>query len=171
MVCSLLNYNDTAGPPPPTSTSSTSSTVAPTPKPTQTTATTDATPVAGSSQSTASKSGGTSKSTIGIAVGVTLAGLIALAALAYWFFRARKQKIESGSWDDQSVPSDMGKYYVKRGMVQRQEDLGLGLQSTGMHEIQRAPASEGRSMGTRTPPYRPSVPPRSPSRIISGEPF
>jgi hypothetical protein len=65
----------------------------------------------------------------------------------------------------------MGKFYVKRGTIQRQEDLGLGLQSTGMQEIQRAPPSEGGSMGTGTPPYRPSVPPRSPSRIISGEPF
>ena len=170
MVCSLLNYNDTAGPPKPTSTSSMSSTVAPTPTPTPTTATTNSTPTAVSAQPTTSKSG-TPKSTIGIAVGVTLAGLITLAALVYWFFRARRRKIESGSWDSQSVPSDMGKFYVKRGTVQRQEDMGLGLQSTGMEEIQRAPLSEGGSMGTRTPPYRPSVPPRSPSRIISGEPF
>jgi hypothetical protein len=28
-----------------------------------------------------------------------------------------------------------GKFYVKRGQVKRQEDLGLGLQSTGMDEI------------------------------------
>jgi hypothetical protein len=73
----------------------------------------------------------------------------------------------------EGMPNDMGKYYVQRGTVQRQQDLGLGLQSTGMHDIEPAPEhrySKGVSAGSSAP-SRPSVPPRSPSRLGSGNEF
>ena len=76
-------------------------------------------------------------------------------------------------WDDQSVPNDMGRFYVQRGTVQRQQDLGLGLHNTGMHEIQNAPpdrdSKNTASYGSTA--SRPSVPPRSPSRLASGNEF
>ena len=73
----------------------------------------------------------------------------------------------------QGVPNDMGKFYVQRGTVQRQEDLGLGLQSTAMHDIEPAPEewySKGASAGS-SGPSRPLVPPRSPSRLGSRNKF
>lgn len=91
------------------------------------------------------------------------------------------------AWGDQNmegVPDDMGKFYVQRGTVQRQQDMGLGLQSTGMHGIDHdigpVPVdrdSKGVSYGSSTTPTqgtqasRPSVPPRSPSRLASGNEF
>ena len=71
---------------------------------------------------------------------------------------------------------EMGKYYVKRGTIQRQEDLGLGLQSEdpgidpGMRDgdqIGMAHGGEGmgRAMGGGGGP---DIPPRSPSRAVRG---
>ena len=71
------------------------------------------------------------------------------------------------------VPDDLGRYYVKRGTLQRQEDLGLGLQSTGMHEVQNPHAGD---LDAKSVPYSstasgPSIPPRSPSRLAQGNEF
>lgn len=67
----------------------------------------------------------------------------------------------------------MGRFYVKRGTLQRQEDLGLGLQSTGMHEVQNPHPAD---LDTKSVPYSstasgPSIPPRSPSRLAQGNEF
>lgn len=75
-------------------------------------------------------------------------------------------------WDNGSMSGgtpEMGKYYVKRGTIQRQEDLGLGLQSTGMHEDQIGTAHGGEDLGA-TPAMStgPNIPPRSPSRALRG---
>ena len=89
------------------------------------------------------------------------------------------------AWGDQNMeglPNDMGRYYVERGTVQRQQDMGLGLQSTGMHGINEHDVgtvsqdrdSKGISYGsstTATQASRPLVPPRSPSRLASGNEF
>jgi hypothetical protein len=83
-------------------------------------------------------------------------------------------------WGDpnmEGVPNDMGRFYVQRGTVQRQQEMGLGLQSTGMHDVEPVPAdrdSKGISYGssiTPTQASRPSVPPRSPSRVANGNEF
>ena len=73
------------------------------------------------------------------------------------------------------VPNDMGRFYVKRGMIQRQEDLGLGLQSTGMHRAE-VQAGQPADLDTKSVPYSstasgPSIPPRSPSRLAQGNEF
>ncbi|KAL3424180.1 Fasciclin-like arabinogalactan protein-like protein 7 [Phlyctema vagabunda] len=111
---------------------------------------------------------GVSGTTIGIAVGVTVAGLISLAALVWCLLRARKRKMQPTAWDDQRnsvVSSDIGgKPYAASERIQREEAV-FGSPSTGMNEI-----STGGLTGQNSPPYnaRPSVPPRSPSRVIPG---
>ena len=70
--------------------------------------------------------------------------------------------------------NDIGKFYVQRGQVQRQEDLGLGLQSTGMHRVQSMQEEE---LEPKSPveysstARGPSIPPRSPSRLTGGQEF
>jgi len=70
----------------------------------------------------------------------------------------------------EGVPNDMGKYYVQRGTVQRQEDLNLGLESTGMQDTHNVAedwnSKDTGSYGSST--SRPLVPPRAPSRLASG---
>lgn len=78
-------------------------------------------------------------------------------------------------WDNQDmsgVPNDMGKFYVKRGTIHRQEDPGLGLQSADLQNSQGLDLDESTS-----PPYsdipsaQPNIPPRSPSRALMGNEF
>ncbi len=62
-----------------------------------------------------------------------------------------------------ATASPFNKFYVQRGQVQRQEDPGLGLQSTGMQvedlgEREYVVSAEG-----------PSIPQRSPSRALRGD--
>lgn len=73
--------------------------------------------------------------TIGIAVGASLVGIAIIAASIWFIMRRRGQKkINTGVWD--ASISNAGKFYVTRGgQVRRQEEMGLGLQSTGMHEV------------------------------------
>lgn len=92
-----------------------------------------------------------------------------LAGLAFFFFRSRKERPDSSVWDNSSmsgVPNPTGKYYVKRGTLQRQEDLGLGLQSTGMHDDHIAGGGEDSVPKTASP--GPEIPARSPSRVLRG---
>ncbi len=76
------------------------------------------------------------------------------------------------------IPSDMGKYYVQRGTVQRQEDLNLGLASANMNDAETETETEhgmverdsnGVSFISSGPPSRPSVPPKSPIRVTARE--
>jgi hypothetical protein len=179
VIDSLLNRSDTSGPPPkPTS----SIIAASTPGPTSTSHTSTAIASAAATTTGASSSSSKSLTTgakAGIGVGVSIAGLLIIAALA-WFFllRKRQERESSPPWDDQSmsaVSSGIGKFYVQRGQVQRQEDMGLDLQSTGMHGMQ-APHLEDMSSKSRYSSATggvdgPSIPPRSPSRIMQGRPF
>ncbi|TAQ85349.1 hypothetical protein B7494_g6316 [Chlorociboria aeruginascens] len=127
---SLLNQFDTSPPPVPVATTSPIPTIAPTPTPTPTpTAITFASVTPSASHS----SGLTTGAKIGIGVGVGIAGLIGLAGLAGYLLRSRKQKRESRAWGEQNMSglgSDPGKFYVNRGTVQKQGDLGLGVHNT-----------------------------------------
>jgi len=185
IIDDLLNRFNKSGPPPPTEPKTTSSSTSATPTPTSTPS-----PTSNSAESTtstpepepASKSGGLSQGAkIGIGVGVSIVGLLALAVLAGFFLRSRKQNHEqrdSGSWDDQrssGVPDTMGKFYVKRGTIHRQED---GLQETGMHDAYTHPRDmEDVNTGNSGPYFGgptsggPDIPPRSPSRAIRGNEF
>lgn len=73
------------------------------------------------------------------------------------------------------VTNDMGKFYVRRGTVHRQEDLGLGLHDTGNHGSTRGTHPEDI---VTSPPYsalpsgqQPNIPPRSPGRTMSRNEF
>jgi hypothetical protein len=61
------------------------------------------------------------------------------------------------------------KFYVRRGTVQRQEDPGLGLQSTRMHAEDAGIGIAERDYGLGGGVDGPSIPPRSPSRVLSGD--
>jgi hypothetical protein len=74
---------------------------------------------------------------------------------------------------------EMGKYYVKRGTIQRGEDLGLGLQSEeagidpGIRDgdqigIGMAHGGEGGMGRGGGGGVGPDIPPRSPSRALRG---
>ena len=71
----------------------------------------------------------------------------------------------------------MGKFYVQRGTVHRHDDLGLGLESSTVQgddavlPATQSRASEGASYGSSSSPSRPSVPPRSPSRVNGRQDF
>jgi hypothetical protein len=92
----------------------------------------------------------------GAGAAAAIGGLLILAAITWFILRSRRQK----RWETQNMENmAMGKYYVQRGTVQRQEDLALGLQSTNMHDMESILAEDKAF---------PSVPPRSPSRLGSG---
>lgn len=169
VIDNLLNRFDKSLPPPPTATSSSTSaastpTTTSTPAPSPTTNAIDTSTAPPSS----SKSGGLSTGAqVGIGVGVSIFGLALIAAIGFFLFRSRKQKHGGGMWDNGSMSGgtpEMGKYYVKRGTIQRQEDLGLGLQSSGMHRDEIGTAHGGEDMNAGGP----DIPPRSPSRALRG---
>lgn len=67
-----------------------------------------------------------------------MAGFLAIAAV-FFFIRYRRAKAGNGSagaWDGRPVgESGTDKFYVARGKVRKHEqDLGLGLGSTGMEK-------------------------------------
>jgi hypothetical protein len=64
-----------------------------------------------------------------------------------------------------ATASPFNKFYVQRGQVQRQEDPGLGLQSTAMH----VDDADVGAREYRTTVDGPSIPPRSPSRVLRGD--
>ena len=71
------------------------------------------------------------------------------------------------------VPDNIRRFCVKRGTVQRDKDLGLGLQSTGMHSVQSTQAGE---LDSKSVPYSatasgPPIPPRSLRRLAQGNKF
>lgn len=68
-----------------------------------------------------------------------------------------------------ATASPFNRFYVQRGTVQRQEDLGLGLQSSGMHAEDAGIGIAGREYGTGGGVDGPSIPPRSPSRALRGD--
>ena len=166
MGCSLLNSSATSPPPKP---AASTFSVAPTSTPT----------AAGSATAThsASSSSHGSGAKIGIGVGVALAGLLLIAALTWFLLRRRRQRRESEIWSDQNMSGaqgDLGKFYVQRGQIQRKEDLGLGLQSTGMHQDEVEDADEPHPTSPasyRSMRHGPSLPPRSPSRLTGGTEF
>lgn len=73
-----------------------------------------------------------------------------------------------------ATAAPFNKFYVQRGQVQRQEDPGLGLQSTGMQHFEDSPPI-GTALGGRESSSKfvqidgPSIPPRSPSRALRGD--
>jgi hypothetical protein len=89
-----------------------------------------------------------SATTIGVAVGVSVAGVLIIAGSVWVLMRNRKRRRESRVWDQGIMSS--GKFYLKRGQVQRQEDLALGLQSTGMHEVLSVKSQDDGSTKTGT---------------------
>jgi hypothetical protein len=113
---------------------------------------------------------------IGLGVGVGVAGLLLLSALLFFLVRHKKKSravADSAPWDNSSMSgataSPFNKFYVQRGQVQRQEDPGLGLQSTGMQHFEEPPigtALGGREYGNIDGP---TIPPRSPSRALRGD--
>ncbi|KAG0646823.1 hypothetical protein D0Z07_6170 [Hyphodiscus hymeniophilus] len=172
VIDNLLNVNDTSPPPLPTSSSS-----SPTPTPTSNPS---ESPTANTSTSTTAAQASGSKSSLGtgakagIGVGAAVGGLLILAALAWCLLRIKKNREDNEEpWGGQNMDEEprMSKYYVQRGTVQRQQDLGLGLESSGMHGFQHDKVAKGNSHGSSSAPSRPSVPPRSPSRLGSGNEF
>jgi len=108
----------------------------------------------------------------GLGVGVGVVGLALLSILAFLIFRHRRNKaarVASVPWDNSSMSgataSPFNKFYVQRGQVQRQEDPGLGLGSTGMAHVED-PGIGAREYGQIDGP---SIPPRSPSRALRGD--
>ncbi|KAE9364556.1 FAS1 domain-containing protein [Stipitochalara longipes BDJ] len=163
VIDNLLNRFDTAGPPPPT-TSVTTSTPAPTATQTINTPTYTSSGNSNSGMSTGAKAG--------LGVGVGVVGLALLSILAFLIFRHRRNKAARAAsvpWDNSSMSgataSPFNKFYVQRGQVQRQEDPGLGLQSTGMAHVEDS-GMAGREYGQIDGP---SIPPRSPSRALRGD--
>lgn len=131
VIDDFLNRFDTSGPPAPTSASAVSTSgTTPTPSSASSSSATRS-----PSQATGASTKSTSGTTIGIAVGVSIAGLAIIGASAWFLLRKRKLRRESRVWDQGIMSS--GKFVLTRGQVRRQEDLGLGLQSTamGMGEI------------------------------------
>lgn len=122
---------------------------------------------------------------IGLGVGVGIAGLLILSALLFFLVRHRKQSqvvADNAPWDNSSMSgataSPLNKFYVQRGQVQRQEDPGLGLQSTGMQHFEDSPpigTALGRKESIRESSSKfvqidgPTIPPRSPSRVQRGD--
>lgn len=160
-MCRLLNPADPSTPPKPT----TGTTSASAPSSASTTANTaTATPA----QSSKHKSHG---STIGIAVGVTLAGLLVIGVLVWFFLRSRrlererKQRAEESPNMQDVIHTGLGPFYMDRGQRQRQ-DMGLGLQTKGMQNGQDSSVKDRAS--TSSPP---AVSPRSPSRQVQGNQF
>jgi hypothetical protein len=102
----------------------------------------------------------------GIGAGAGVAALALIAVLVWWYRRRKDKK----AWEMSGVPADMERFYIKRGTIQRQEDMNLGLQSTGMHDAREISEEEG--MDVKSSQYHsskssgPSIPPRSPSRVI-----
>jgi hypothetical protein len=97
------------------------------------------------------------KAGLGVGVGVVSLGLV--STLAFLIYRHRRNKeaaVAAAPWDNSSMSgataSPFNKFYVQRGQVQRQEDPGLGLQSTEYGKV------DG-----------PAIPPRSPSRALRGD--
>jgi hypothetical protein len=168
LVCSLLNRFDTSPPPTPSPRTSTVATSTPVPTPIPTAITSaSATP-----QSSDSKSD-TPKLKIGLGVGIAAAGLLILGALI-WFLRSRKQAKDSGAWDDQGASmsgAPHAGFYNKRATAQRQGDLGFGVQSTGMHGIQSNDFDSKNVPSYSVIASGPSIPPRSPSRLMQGNEF
>jgi hypothetical protein len=117
---------------------------------------------------------------VGLGVGVGIAGLLVLSALLFFLVRHKKTKTvtDNAPWDNSSMSgataSPFNKFYVQRGQVQRQEDPGLGLQSTGMQHFEESPPI-GTALGRRESSSKfvqidgPTIPPRSPSRVLRGD--
>jgi len=175
--CSLLNRFDQSPPPALETTSSTRTSSTPTSTST-TTPTTTSTPSRTNDTSTivsasSSKSSGLSTGAeAGIGIGVSVFGLALIAALRFLLLRVRKQKQLNGMSDSGSTSvgtPKMGNFRAKRGMIQTQENMRLGLQNTlGMNENQISNAHGEENLGTTTSVSGPNIPPRSPSRALKG---
>jgi hypothetical protein len=107
---------------------------------------------------------------------VSIFGLALLAALGFFFLRQRRET-EDRTEETGSMSVDtpeMGKYYVKRGTIQRQEDLGLsedhGIGDGDQIGIGMAHGGEGGRVmgGGGGGGVGPDIPPRSPSRAVRG---
>ncbi|RDW89774.1 hypothetical protein BP6252_01806 [Coleophoma cylindrospora] len=173
VIDSLLNSSNTSPPPKPT----TSIIIQSTPIPTissSTTASTTPTASAIPSQAPSSKSH-TPKATIGIAVGVTGAVLIGIAASIWYIMRRKQRQDNSIPYNDQGMsasPSNLGKFFANGSTIQRQENPLSGIHSTGINDLDSSQVEGTISQDSpaySAVAYRPSIPLRSPSRLHQDE--